>query len=171
MEKKKYTRTHRKTLTIKELQQLVAKLDCTREEAHALADKYGLHHHAIDTLRSILGFTQKQNDYLTKDVIDHMVQVYIDNPEKSAYQIFKEHKEFKLTSYQNYYQILRNRGFEMNRTRDFWTIFKQKQLVEMHEKKHMTFKQIAEAFGNRKTPGAVQFKYNSIKRIGFTNGL
>lgn len=167
MNRKKVNKLGNRTYTVKELQDFLTKLDCDRHKALELGKKIGMSVHAIDTLRGLLGFTAKTPDRIPQEKIDKLIGIFNDNPEKSIYQIYREYKD-KLGikgGYQTYYAIIRKAGLECNRKRDYWSTFKDKKLVYLHEVEKLSFGQIQLQFPER-TRSALMQRYEKLKRKG-----
>ena len=155
-----------KTLTVKELQDLLPKLDCDRNKALEIGFTLGLKRHTIDTLRSVLGFTQKTADIIPEETLNRVVEIFKDNPDKSAYQLYKEYNgELHLRGYQKFYEILRRKNIECNRKRDYWDIFRDKRLLDLRDNKKLTYPQIHKLMPE-KSENALQFRYATLK--GYT---
>lgn len=161
--RKERTKYGRKTFAVKELQDLLPRLDCDREEALKIGESIGMTKHVVDTLRSLLGFTKKTPDIIPESTLDRVVEIFLDNPDKSAYELFREYNgELKLACYQKFYEILRRRGIDSNRKRDYWSVFKDKKLLDLRDNKKMTYPQIHEIMPER-TISALQLRYAKLK--------
>jgi hypothetical protein len=165
--RKKVNKRGNRTYTVKELQDFLTKLDCDRAKAIELGKKIGMAAHAVDTLRGLLGFTAKTPERIPQEKIDRLIEVFKDNPEKSLYQIYREYKDKLglLGGYQTYYAIIRKAGLECNRKRNYWSVFKDKKLVYLHEVEKLSFGQIQLQFPER-TRNALMQRYEKLKRKG-----
>ena len=163
--RKKVNRFGKRTLTVKELQDVLPKLEGDRHDAEEVGKKAGLNLHAVDVLRCILGFTHDKAKPISQETKDKLIGIFNDNPEKSLYQIFREYKDkIGLSSgYQNYYAIIRKAGLECNRKRNYWTVFKDKRLIYMHEVQKLSFREIQKQFPER-TKSALEKRYEKLKR-------
>lgn len=152
-----------KTFSVKEIQDLLPQLECDRDSAHRIGQKIGIPAHCIDTLRSLLGFTAVTNDIIPQSILDKVVEIFKKNPDKSAYELFKEHNhELHLSCYQKFYEILRRRGIDSNRKRDYWSTFKDKKLIDLRENKKMSFPQIHKCMPERSI-AALQARYYKLQ--------
>ena len=167
MNRKKVNKLGNRTYTVKELQDFLTKLDCDRAKAIELGKKIGMAVHAVDTLRGLLGFTAKTPERIPQEKIDKLIEVFENNPEKSLYQIYREYKDKLglLGGYQTYYAIIRKAGLECNRKRNYWSVFKDKKLVHLHEVEKLSFGQIQLQFPER-TRSALMQRYEKLKRKG-----
>lgn len=163
--RKKVNKNGNRTYTVKELQGLLPKLEGDRSKALELGKKMGIREYVIDILRGLLGFTADMPARIPQEKIDRLVKVYVDNPEKSLYQIYREYKdELGLDGgYQSYYAIIRKAGLECNRKRNYWSVFKDKKLVYLHEVEKLSFREIQKQFPER-TKGALEQRYEKIKK-------
>lgn len=160
---KQYNKFGNRTLTIEELTALLPKLNCSREEARKVAKENDIHERVIDMLRSLLGYTQFVPGFLSQETIDKAIQLFLDNPDKSAYRLFIENKDtIGFTDYQKYYQILRKNGIDPNRKRDYWTPIKDKKLLYLRDVQKLSFPKIREQMPDR-TVNALQFRYYKLK--------
>lgn len=160
--RKERTKFGQKTFSVKEIQDLLPKLECPREDAMKIGESIGMTRHAIDTLRSLLGFTQKTPDIIPEETMDRVVEIFQDNPDKSAYELFREYNgELKLACYQKFYEILRRRGIECNRKRDYWSVFKDKKLLDLRDNKKMSFPEIHKMMPERSI-GALQLRHAKL---------
>lgn len=163
--RKKVNRFGKRTLTVKELQDVLPKLEGDRHDAEEVGKKAGLNLYAVDVLRCILGFTHDKAKPISQETKDKLIGIFNDNPEKSIYQIYREYND-KLGikgGYQTYYAIIRKAGLECNRKRDYWSTFKDKKLVYLHEVKKLSFGQIQLQFPER-TRSALMQRYEKLKR-------
>lgn len=163
--RKKVNKYGNRTYTVQELQELLPKLEGDRTAAQALGKKMGMRIYIIDLLRGLLGFTATTPAKIPQEKIDKLIKVFNDNPEKSLYQIFREYKDKIGLSggYQTYYAIIRKAGLECNRKRNYWTVFKDKRLIYMHEVKKLSFREIQKQFPER-TKSALEQRYEKLKR-------
>ena len=127
--RKKVNKYGNRTYTVKELQELLPKLEGDRTAAQALGKKMGMRIYIIDLLRGLLGFTAT-------------------TPAKIP---------------QTYYAIIRKAGLECNRKRNYWTVFKDKRLIYMHEVQKLSFREIQKQFPER-TKSALEQRYEKLKR-------
>ena len=163
--RKKVNRFGKRTLTVKELQDVLPKLEGDRHDAEEVGKKAGLNLYAVDVLRCILGFTHDKAKPISQETKDKLIGIFNDNPEKSIYQIYREYKD-KLGikgGYQTYYAIIRKAGLECNRKRDYWSTFKDKKLVYLHEVQKLSFREIQKQFPER-TKSALEQRYEKLKR-------
>lgn len=163
--RKKTNRYGNRTLTVKELQELLPRLECGRAEALEIGKKIGVRDYIIDILRGLLGFTATMPPRIPKEKIDRLIEVYQNEPEKSLYQIYREYKdELGLDGgYQSYYAIIRKAGLECNRKRNYWTVFKDKQLLHLRNDKHLSFSEIQKQMPGR-TKNAIMQRYEKIMK-------
>lgn len=163
--RKKTNRYGNRTLTVKELQKLLPRLECERAEALEIGKKIGVRDYIIDILRGLLGFTATMPPRIPKEKIDRLIEVYQNEPEKSLYQIYREYKdELGLDGgYQSYYAIIRKAGLECNRKRNYWTVFKDKQLLHLRNDKHLSFSEIQKQMPGR-TKNAIMQRYEKIMK-------
>ncbi len=165
--RKKVNRFGKRTLTVKELQDVLPKLEGDRHDAEEVGKKAGLNLYAVDVLRCILGFTHDKAKPISQETKDKLIGIFNDNPEKSIYQIYSEYKD-KLGikgGYQTYYAIIRKAGLECNRKRDYWSVFKDKKLIHLREVEKLSFGQIQLQFPGR-TKNALMQRYEKLKRKG-----
>ena len=165
--RKKVNRFGKRTLTVKELQDVLPKLEGDRHDAEEVGKKAGLNLYAVDVLRCILGFTHDKAKPISQEIKDKLIGIFNDNPEKSIYQIYREYKD-KLGikgGYQTYYAIIRKAGLECNRKRDYWSVFKDKKLIHLREVEKLSFGQIQLQFPGR-TRNALMQRYEKLKRKG-----
>lgn len=165
--RKKVNRFGKRTLTVKELQDVLPKLEGDRHDAEEVGKKAGLNLYAVDVLRCILGFTHDKAKPISQETKDKLIGIFNDNPEKSIYQIYREYKD-KLGikgGYQTYYAIIRKAGLECNRKRDYWSVFKDKKLIHLREVEKLSFGQIQLQFPGR-TKNALMQRYEKLKRKG-----
>lgn len=165
--RKKVNRFGKRTLTVKELQDVLPKLEGDRHDAEEVGKKAGLNLYAVDVLRCILGFTHDKAKPISQEIKDKLIGIFNDNPEKSIYQIYREYKD-KLGikgGYQTYYAIIRKAGLECNRKRDYWSVFKDKKLIHLREVEKLSFGQIQLQFPGR-TKNALMQRYEKLKRKG-----
>lgn len=165
--RKKVNRFGKRTLTVKELQDVLPKLEGDRHDAEEVGKKAGLNLYAVDVLRCILGFTHDKAKPISQETKDKLIGIFNDNPEKSIYQIYREYKD-KLGikgGYQTYYAIIRKAGLECNRKRDYWSVFKDKKLIHLREVEKLSFGQIQLQFPGR-TRNALMQRYEKLKRKG-----
>ena len=165
--RKKLNRFGNRTYTVKELTDLLPKLEGERTKAIAIGEKIGMRAYIIDILRGLLGFTGETAARIPQEKIDRLIEVYKDNPEKSLYTIYREYKdEIGLDGgYQSYYAIIRKAGLECNRKRNYWSVFKDKKLIYLREVEKLSFAKIREQFPER-TKGALEQRYEKLKRKG-----
>ena len=165
--RKKTNRYGNRTLTVKELQELLPRLECGRAEALEIGKKIGVRDYIIDILRGLLGFTATMPPRIPKEKIDRLIEVYQNEPEKSLYQIYRDYKdELGLDGgYQSYYAIVRKAGLECNRKRNYWTVFKDKQLLHLRNDKHLSFSEIQKQMPGR-TKNALMQRYEKITKKG-----
>ena len=163
--RKKLNRFGNRTYTVKELTDLLPKLEGDRSKAIAIGEKIGMRAYTIDILRGLLGFTGVTPARRSQEKIDRLIEVYNENPEKSLYAIYREYKdEIGLDGgYQSYYAIIRKAGLECNRKRNYWTVFKDKRLIYMHEVQKLSFLEIQKQFPER-TKSALEQRYEKLKR-------
>lgn len=165
--RKKVNRFGKRTLTVKELQDVLPKLEGDRHDAEEVGKKAGLNLYAVDVLRCILGFTHDKAKPISQETKDKLIGIFNDNPEKSIYQIYREYKD-KLGikgGYQTYYAIISKAGLECNRKRDYWSVFKDKKLIHLREVEKLSFGQIQLQFPGR-TRNALMQRYEKLKRKG-----
>lgn len=165
--RKKVNRFGKRTLTVKELQDVLPKLEGDRHDAEEVGKKAGLNLYAVDVLRCILGFTHDKAKPISQEIKDKLIGIFNDNPEKSIYQIYREYKD-KLGikgGCQTYYAIIRKAGLECNRKRDYWSVFKDKKLIHLREVEKLSFGQIQLQFPGR-TKNALMQRYEKLKRKG-----
>ena len=165
--RKKVNRFGKRTLTVKELQDVLPKLEGDRHDAEEVGKKAGLNLYAVDVLRCILGFTHDKAKPISQETKDKLIGIFNDNPEKSIYQIYREYKD-KLGikgGYQTYYAIIRKAGLECNRKRDYWSVFKDKKLIHLREVEKLSFGRIQLQFPGR-TKNALMQRYEKLKRKG-----
>lgn len=156
-----------KRFTEKQLMAILPKLKGEHAQAIKNGLAAGLKKFHIDMLRTILGYTQKAYDKIDQKTIQKAIQLYDENPDLSAYQLWKKYgKKIGICDYQKYYAILRKAGIDTNRKRCFWTKFKDARLIEAREKKKMTFEQIARLFNNERKQNAIQLHYAKLKKAG-----
>ena len=165
--RKKVNRLGNKTLSVKELQALLPRLEGDRTEAVKIGKDAGLNLYAVDVLRCILGFTHDKAKPIPQEVKDKLIEVFNDNPDKSIYQIYREYKdELGIKGgYQTYYAIIRKAGLDCNRKRDYWSVFKDKKLIHLREVEKLSFGQIQLQFPGR-TRNALMQRYEKLKRKG-----
>ena len=165
MNRKKVNKRGNRTYTVKELQDILTKLDCDRPKALELGRKIGMAVHAVDTLRGLLGFTAKTPERIPQEKIDKLIEVFKDNPEKSLYQIYREYKDKLglLGGYQTYYAIIRKAGLECNRKRNYWSVFKDRQLLHLRNDKHLSFGEIQKQMPGR-TKNALMQRYEKLMK-------
>lgn len=165
--RKKLNRFGGRTLTVKELSDLLPKLEGERSKALDLGKKIGMSVHAIDMLRGLLGFTATMPEMIPQEKIDKLIKVYEGNPDKSLYTIYREYKdEIGLNGgYQSYYAIIRKAGLECNRKRNYWSVFKDRQLLHLRNDKHLSFGEIQKQMPGR-TKNALMQRYEKLKRKG-----
>lgn len=163
--RKKVNRLGNKTLSVKELQALLPRLEGDRTEAAKIGKDAGLNLYAVDTLRHILGFTHDKAKPIPQEVKDKLIEIFNDNPDKSIYQIYREYKDELVIKggYQTYYDIIRKAGLECNRKRNYWSVFKDKKLVYLREVEKLSFGQIQLQFPER-TRNALMQHYEKLKR-------
>lgn len=163
--RKKVNKNGNRTYTVKELHDLLPKLEGDRSKALELGKNMGIREYIIDILRGLLGFTANTPARIPQEKIDALIKVYEENPEKSLYQIYREYKnELGLDGgYQSYYAIIRKAGLECNRKRNYWSVFKDKKLVYLHEVEKLSFREIQKQFPER-TKGALEQRYEKIKK-------
>ena len=163
--RKKANKNGNRTYTVKELQGLLPKLEGERSKAVELGKKMGMRRYIVDILRGLLGFTATTPAKIPQEKIDKLIKVFNDNPEKSLYQIFREYKENIGLSggYQTYYAIIRKAGLECNRKRNYWTVFKDKKLIHLHEVEKLSFREIQKQFPER-TKSALEQRYEKLKK-------
>ena len=163
--RKKVNKFGNRTYTVKELQGLLPKLEGDRSKAVELGKKMGMRRYIVDILRGLLGFTATAPAKIPQEKIDKLIKVFNDNPEKSLYQIFREYKDNIGISggYQTYYAIIRKAGLECNRKRNYWTIFKDKKLIHLHEVEKLSFREIQKQFPER-TKSALEQRYEKLKK-------
>ena len=163
--RKKANKNGNRTYTVKELQGLLPKLEGERSKAVELGKKMGMRRYIVDILRGLLGFTATTPAKIPQEKIDKLIKVFNDNPEKSLYQIFREYKENIGLSggYQTYYAIIRKAGLECNRKRNYWTVFKDKKLIHLHEVEKLSVREIQKQFPER-TKSALEQRYEKLKK-------
>lgn len=163
--RKKVNKFGNRTYTVKELQGLLPKFEGDRSKAVELGKKMGMRRYIVDILRGLLGFTATAPAKIPQEKIDKLIKVFNDNPEKSLYQIFREYKDnIGISSgYQTYYAIIRKAGLECNRKRNYWTIFKDKKLIHLHEVEKLSFREIQKQFPER-TKSALEQRYEKLKK-------
>lgn len=163
--RKKLNKFGNRTYTVKELQGLLPKLEGDRSKAVELGKKMGMRRYIVDILRGLLGFTATAPAKIPQEKIDKLIKVFNDNPEKSLYQIFREYKDNIGLSggYQTYYAIIRKAGLECNRKRNYWTVFKDKKLIHLHEVEKLSFREIQKQFPER-TKSALEQRYEKLKK-------
>lgn len=163
--RKKVNKNGNRTYTVKELQGLLPKLEGDRSKVLELGKKMGIREYVIDILRGLLGFTADTPARIPQEKIDRLVKVYVENPEKSLYQIYREYKdELGLDGgCQSYYAIIRKAGLECNRKRNYWSVFKDKKLVYLHEVEKLSFREIQKQFPDR-TKSALEQRYDKLKK-------
>ena len=163
--RKKVNKFGNRTYTVKELQGLLPKLEGDRSKAVELGKKMGMRRYIVDILRGLLGFTATAPAKISQEKIDKLIKVFNDNPEKSLYQIFREYKDNIGISggYQTYYAIIRKAGLECNRKRNYWTVFKDKKLIHLHEVEKLSFREIQKQFPER-TKSALEQRYEKLKK-------
>lgn len=163
--RKKVNKNGNRTYTVQELQELLSKLEGDRSKALELGNKMGIREYIIDILRGLLGFTANTPARIPQEKIDALIKVYEENPEKSLYQIYREYKnEIGLDGgYQSYYAIIRKAGLECNRKRNYWSVFKDKKLVYLHEVEKLSFREIQKQFPER-TKSALEQRYEKLKK-------
>lgn len=163
--RKKVNKFGNRTYTVKELQELLPKLEGERSKAVELGKKMGMRRYIVDILRGLLGFTATTPAKIPQEKIDKLIKVFKDNPEKSLYQIFREYKDNIGLSggYQTYYAIIRKAGLECNRKRNYWTVFKDKKLIHLHEVEKLSFREIQKQFPER-TKSALEQRYEKLKK-------
>jgi len=162
--RKKVNRFGNRTFTVKELQDLLPKIEgLDREQAMKLANKIGMIPAKMDCLRTLLGFTKfspPMNSYKEKD--EEIIKLYLDHPGESAYSLFKKFgKQMKITDYQYFYKVLRRNKIESNRKRDFWTPIKEKKLLLERDVNKRQWKEIAQMLGKNRS--SVQSHYYKLK--------
>lgn len=165
MARKKVNSLGNKTLSVQELQVLLPRLEGDRTEAVKIGKDAGLNLYAVDVLRCILGFTHDKAKPISQEVKDKLIEIFNDNPDKSIYQIYREYKdELGIKGgYQTYYAIIRKAGIECNRKRNYWSVFKDKKLIHLHEVEKMSFREIQKQFPER-TKSALEQRYEKLKR-------
>lgn len=165
--RKKVNKNGNRTYTVKELQGLLPKLEGDRSKALELGKKMGIREYIIDILRGLLGFTANTPARIPQEKIENLIKVYKENPEKSLYQIYRDYKdELGLDGgYQSYYAIIRKAGLECNRKRNYWTVFKDKQLLHLRNEKHLSFSEIQKQMPGR-TKNALMQRYEKITKKG-----
>lgn len=163
--RKKANKFGNRTYTVKELQELLPMLEGERSKAVELGKKMGMRRYIVDILRGLLGFTAEAPARIPQEKIDRLIKIYNENPEKSLYQIYREYKdELGLDGgYQSYYAIIRKAGLECNRKRNYWSVFKDKKLVYLHEVEKLSFREIQKQFPER-TKSALEQRYEKLKK-------
>lgn len=163
--RKKYNRFGNKTLSVKELQELLPKLEGERSPAVEVGKIAGLNTYAVDVLRCILGFTHDKAKPIPQEAKDKLIEIFESNPDKSIYKIYTENKDTLGISggYQTYYAIIRKAGLECNRKRNYWSVFKDKKLLFLRDEKKLSFSKIQQQFPER-TKNALEQRYAKLKK-------
>ena len=163
--RKKVNKFGNRTYSVEEIQGLLPKLEGDRTTALELGKSMGLRAYVIDILRGLLGFTGEAHGKIPQEKIDRLIEVFEDNPEKSLYQIYREFKDKLglLGGHQAYYAIIRKAGLECNRKRNYWSVFKDKKLIHLHDVEKLSFREIQKQFPER-TKSALEQRYEKLKR-------
>ena len=157
--RKKVNKNGGRTLTVKQLQSLLPQLEGERSKALELGKKMGIREYIVDILRGLLGFTADTPARIPQEKIDRLITVYNENPEKSLYQ-----NDIELDGgYQSYYAIIRKAGLECNRKRNYWSVFKDRQLLHLRNDKHLSFGEIQKQMPGR-TKNALMQRYEKLMK-------
>ena len=152
------------TFTIKQLTEIMPKLDGVHSEAVKFGKSKGLNYFQVDVLRGLLGYS-KEIKPRDKKLCDKVISIFTDNPNITANRIYREYgKKLGLKNYQQVYDILRHAGLETNRAHAFWTKMKEMRLVDARDRRHMTWRQISELFNKEVTADACSLKYMAIRK-------
>lgn len=140
-----------------EILDFVHALTGDRKADTAVGKARGLNDFQISVLRQVFGKSGPANTkFVSDEVREQIIEQY-----KDGVNVQEISKNFDV-SVSRIYDFLAKAKCDRNR-RDFWTPIKERGLMQMRDKKHMMWKDIARFFG--KTINCVERKYKYMKMV------